>query len=401
MQQTKKFAIVTFSPETVRGVLFRQTRDSIETVSFISEPISSDDPSAAWKSVLKAMGRGKEYPLYLVGSLKNGICFDTMSAELPSRLQRQALELELPRHLLDVPDNVRFQFVTLHTGDDGMSDLRLYAVPDSSFEPLAAMLTQSNSRADGFLYPALLLRKGDPQFQAPELDKNLCFADGKWHSLPVPAENLRQWQELLAENFVFPADADFDLKSYLTNFIAARFIRENHQDSNLELLPKQLRPKRLQSQLRITLILLVLLILNIFWSCAGNWKGDFSKMRSLKREANQLRQENSELKRKLKSKEKSQKELVRLLNLRAGEADLPGKLADISKVIPQNVLVTSMRWTENGVELQMQTTEEQPNISGAIRTLPYWKISQLQQRRWGNSDSSMITLKLVPAEEKK
>ena len=401
MQQTKKFAIVTFSPETVRGVLFRQTRDSIETVSFISEPISSDDPSAAWKSVLKAMGRGKEYPLYLVGSLKNGICFDTMSAELPSRLQRQALELELPRHLLNVPDNVRFQFVTLHTGDDGMSDLRLYAVPDSSFEPLAAMLTQSNSRADGFLYPALLLRKGDPQFQAPELDKNLCFADGKWHSLPVPAENLRQWQELLAENFVFPAGADFDLKSYLTNFIAARFIRENHQDSDLELLPKQLRPKRLQSQLRITLILLVLLILNIFWSCAGNWKGDFSKMRSLKREANQLRQENSELKRKLKSKEKSQKELVRLLNLRAGETDLPGKLADISKVIPQNVLVTSMRWTENGVELQMQTTEEQPNISGAIRTLPYWKISQLQQRRWGNSDSSMITLKLVPAEEKK
>ena len=401
MQQTKKFAIVTFSPETVRGVLFRQTRDSIETVSFISEPISSDDPSAAWKSVLKAMGRGKEYPLYLVGSLKNGICFDTMSAELPSRLQRQALELELPRHLLDVPDNVRFQFVTLHTGDDGMSDLRLYAVPDSSFEPLAAMLTQSNSRADGFLYPALLLRKGDPQFQAPELDKNLCFADGKWHSLPVPAENLRQWQELLAENFVFPAGADFDLKSYLTNFIAARFIRENHQDSDLELLPKQLRPKRLQSQLRITLILLVLLILNIFWSCAGNWKGDFSRMRSLKREANQLRQENSELKRKLKSKEKSQKELVRLLNLRAGETDLPGKLADISKVIPQNVLVTSMRWTENGVELQMQTTEEQPNISGAIRTLPYWKISQLQQRRWGNSDSSMITLKLVPAEEKK
>ena len=169
----------------------------------------------------------------------------------------------------------------------------------------------------------------------------------------------------------------------------------------MELLPKQLRPKRLQSQLRITLILLVLLILNIFWSCAGNWKGDFSRMRSLKREANQLRQENSELKRKLKSKEKSQKELVRLLNLRAGETDLPGKLADISKVIPQNVLVTSMRWTENGVELQMQTTEEQPNISGAIRTLPYWKISQLQQRRWGNSDSSMITLKLVPAEEKK
>ena len=60
-----------------------------------------------------------------------------------------------------------------------------------------------------------------------------------------------------------------------------------------------------------------------------------------------------------------------------------------------------MRWTENGVELQMQSTENQTDISGALRALPYWKISQLQQRRWGNSDSTMITLKLVPAEVKK
>ena len=187
----------------VRGVLFRQSRDTLEPISFISEPVSAEDPSGAWKSVLKAMGRGKDYPLYLIGSLKNGISFDTASAALPPRMQRQALELELPRHLLSVPENVRFQFVTLHTADDGMSDLRVYAAPDNAFEPIAAMLTQSSSRADGFIYPALALRADDPPFYAPELEKELYFANGKWHSLPVPEDSAARWRKTLAEKFIF------------------------------------------------------------------------------------------------------------------------------------------------------------------------------------------------------
>ena len=81
--------------------------------------------------------------------------------------------------------------------------------------------------------------------------------------------------------------------------------------------------------------------------------------------------------------------------------ELKGKLADISNVLPPNILVTSLRWNESGVELQMQSSAAQSNISEAIRKLPYWKIGQLQQRRWGNSTSTMITLKLVPAEAKK
>ncbi|MBO5308428.1 MAG: hypothetical protein J6C40_10530 [Lentisphaeria bacterium] len=400
-QQTKKFAVVTFSEKMVRGVLFRKNRDMLEAVSCISEPLSAADPSAAWKTVLKAMGRGKDHPLYLAGSLRNGICFDTINAELPPRLQRQALELELPRHLLNMPENVTFQFITSNTSDDGMADLRVYAVPESSFEPIAAMLTQSSSRADGFIYPALALRADDPPFCAPELDHELYFHNGKWYPLPIPEGSNEHWNAVLCREFILHDLPQFDTNAYLTNIVAARVFRDGTQETALEILPKQLRQKRLQTQLRITVILAVLLLLNILWSCSGSWKNDYLQMRSLQQETRLLQQENSELKRKLKAKEKSQKELTRLLSLRAGEENLPGKLADLSAVIPQTVLVTSLRWTENGVELQMQSTEEQPDISGAIRTLPYWKISQLQQRRWGNSDSTMITLKLVPVEEKK
>ena len=105
-----------------------------------------------------------------------------------------------------------------------------------------------------------------------------------------------------------------------------------------------------------------------------------------------------ELKRKLKVKEKGQKELNRILNLKAGENELPGKLADLSSVLPENALVTNLRWSEGSVDLQIQTAADQNKISAAVRQLPYWKVGQLQQRRWGNSTSTMITLKLVPAE---
>ena len=87
--------------------------------------------------------------------------------------------------------------------------------------------------------------------------------------------------------------------------------------------------------------------------------------------------------------------------MKSGENELPGKLADLSSVLPENALVTSLRWSESGVDLQIQTVADQNKISTAVRQLPYWKVGQLQQRRWGNSNSTMITLKLVPAEVKK
>ena len=151
----------------------------------------------------------------------------------------------------------------------------------------------------------------------------------------------------------------------------------------------------------VTAILAVILILNLLWSCAGDWKSNFLAMRSVRQEITVLQQENAKLKRILKSKEKQTKELSRLVHISAGEHQLEGKLADLSSVIPANFLTTSLRWSESGVELQLQSTDTQTDLTGTLRRLPYWKIGQLQQRRFGNSESTMITLKLVPAEVKK
>lgn len=398
-QQAKKLAVVTFSGSTVRGVLFRRTKNLLEPVSWISETISEKDPSAAWKTVLKQMGRGKDCPLYLTGVLREGICFDVKLADLAPRFQKQALELELPRHLLTVPENARFQFLPAEQPGEGFVSLRVYAVPEKSFEPVAAMLTQSSSHADGFLYPALALKKEDPPFFSAEMDPDHVFLDGTWKKIPVPEDLEQQWQKRLEHEFL--PKKEFPFKDFFLHIITARTVLAQGDYPGLEILPDQLQPKRVRKQLKITAILTVFLILNLLWGSAGSWKNSFLEMRSLEQETRQLLRENAEMKRKLKAKEKSQKEITRLLSLNVGEKEIRGKLADLSAELPQDVLLTSLRWNESGVELLMQSSSAQADISGSIRKLPYWKIGQLQQRKFGNSPTTVITLKLVPAEGKK
>ena len=397
-QQAKKLAVAAFSNDTVSGVIFRRNKEILEPLIFVREQISDKDPSLAWKSVLKQLGRGKDCPLYLTGALREGVSFDVQLADLAPRLQKQALELELPRHLLSVPENMRFQFLPLGEPEGGFANLRVYAAPEKSFEPVAAMLTQGSSCADGFIFPALALSDGDPLFFANEMDPERAFADGVWCQGVADADMVSLWREKLQNEISMKPNAGFELKDCLLHVIAARALFKHGDYPGLEILPNQLRPQRVRKQVRTTVILAILLVLSLLWSKGGSWKNNYKEMRSVTKDIQKLMRENTETKRKLKMKEKGQKELNRILNLKAGENELPGKLADLSSVLPDNALVTNLRWSENSVDLQIQTVADQNKISAAVRQLPYWKVGQLQQRRWGNSTSTMITLKLIPAE---
>ena len=400
-QQAKKLAVVAFSKDSVSGVMFRRNKEILEPVVFVREQISDKDPSIAWKSVLKQMGRGKDCPLYLTGSLRDGICFDVHLADLSPRFQKEALELELPRHLLSVSENMRFQFLPQGEPEGGFADLRVYAAPERSFEPVAAMLTQGSSHADGFIYPALALTAGDPLFFAEEMDPERSFADGVWSSGCADETMVHQWQKKLEKEVHPDPGSGFEFKDCLLHIIAARALFRNGDYAGLEILPDQLRPQRVRKQVRTTVILALLLILSFVWSKGGSWKENYLEMRFVSKDIQKYMRENADLKRRLKGKEKGQKELNRVLNLKSGEKELSGKLADLSAVLPENALVTSFRCHENGIDLQIQTVADQNKISTALRRLPYWKVAQLQQRRWGNSTSTVVTLKLIPAEVKK
>lgn len=396
----REFAVLAFDAASVRGCLFRRRGAQYAVERGVVEAIDPNDPAQAWKQVFRQIGRGRDCPLYLTGALADGIFFRFRSIELPPRARREALGLELPQRIPVVPEACRFQFFAGEPDAGGDVPINVYAVPGASLEHLAAMLTQSGGKADEFLYPLLAVRDGDPAVDLPRLDPEFGFADGEWRSLAAVPDH-GPWLKLFEAEFKFPAGGGVRAEDFFECLLAARLIVSpafRQQEKALSLLPAELRPRRLRNQLRVTVLLALLLAVNYLWSAVGAWSGNFQAYSRIAAERDRLKTENASLARKVRTQEKEQRELARVVGLSAGEAEVLAKLAALTSILPSNVMVSSLRWSESSLDLMLQSEAENLDLPGLLRRLPYWKISQLQQRRMGDT-VTMITLKLVPAGE--
>ena len=300
------------------------------------------------------------------GALKGGTFFRCTGVRLAPKAMRNALEFELPQRLLQDAGNHELEFVEL-AGDPGSVPVNVYTFPSADLENLAAMITQSVRKADYFIYPLLALRESDGPVFLPE-------------------------------------DSSFQPREWLGCLLTARLAASDdvrHTFGGLNVLPKQLRPSRLRNQLRLTALLIVLLIANFGWGIAGQLSQHHKEYSSLVATRNRLRTQVTAAQRKLKTAEKELRELSRVVNQSAGEYDVIGKLAEFSSVLPNNVMVMNLRWTDSSVDLTMRSEAESLNVPEMLRPLKFWKMEQIQQRRRNNDVTSMIMLKLVPAEEKK
>ena len=74
------------------------------------------------------------------------------------------------------------------------------------------------------------------------------------------------------------------------------------------------------------------------------------------------------------------------------------KLYDLTTFLPSGVMISSMRWSDSGLDLTM-FSEENSAISEIFRTkFPYWKLANIQQRNFGSA-ATMITVKLSNVDE--
>ncbi len=396
----REFAVLAFDAVSVRGCLFRRRKAQYAIERAASVTIDANDPAQAWKQMLRQLGRGRECPLYLTGALNGGIFFRFASIELSPKARREALGFELPQRLPVVPDDCHFQFFANDADAEGNVPVNVYAIPGVSLELPAAMLTQAGGKADEFLYPLLAIREGDPAMDLPRIDPDFGFADGEWRQSPKNP-NSEAWAAIFRSEFQFPAEGNFRSEEFMECLLAARLIVTptfRQQEKALALLPSTLRPRRFRNQLRITALLVALLALNYLWMAAGGWRSNYSEYSQLADERDRLKTENTQLNSRLKAQEKEQRELSRVVNLRAGEPDVLAKLAALTAILPSNVLVSSLRWSESSLDLMLQSEAENLDLPALLRRLPYWKVSQLQQRRMGDT-VTMITLKLVSAEE--
>ncbi len=394
-----EFSVAAFSREFIAGVRFRRRSGIVRIVRVCREKVDPADPAAAWRTVLKPLGRGRDCPLYLTGSLDGGLFFQHESIELPPRAMRDALELELPQHLPQLPEKHEFQFTTGSPDPEGNVPVNVYVFPAGSLGRLAAMLTQSDCRADSYVYPLLALIPGDPPIELSRLDPDFAFAAGVWS--PRSGNGNPEWPKRLEQEFKLPVDGSFRVDDYLECLLVARLVTSpgfGKQEKGIQVLPRELRPRRFRNQLRITALLIVLIAANALWGFSGAWSENYRIYRTLNEERETLERENLTLRSRQKKQEKELKELNRIVTLKAGENGVIPFLAEFTRLLPSNVMASSLRWGESSIDLILQSEAENLDLPPLLNRLTGWKISQLQQRRFG-STVSIITLKLVPEDE--
>lgn len=397
----KNFAVLFFTPEMVRGARFERVDKQWKLVSCSSSPIDNENPAAAWKTVLKEIER-RDTLLLLTGALPDGVFFQFNSVELSSKEQRGAVELELSRHLMQIPNDHMFQFAAGTPGDDLRVPVGVYIFDSKSLNSISAKMSQCSCRADGFIYPFLALEPGDPQLFLPEIESDFAFADGNWHPVvPADKDAVSKWQELIGQLLKLPQDGEngFDFKSMLPILIIARMVINGKFLRNraaLAVLPEQLRPVRFRGHIIVTILLLIMLALNGLWHLSRTWGADYRKYRSLQSENRKLKRDIDSARRSSKRLLKEQKEMERVIAAGTGDPDVIAKFAILCNALPGNVLVSSLRWSENSVDMVLQCEDAKLDLPRIINPLGYWKIGQLQQRQGGDSAVATINLKLVP-----
>lgn len=403
IRKYKEFAVVGFTATQVKGCRFRNRKTHFELASHASCPLDKVDPASGWKEVFRLLSIGGDCPLFLCGTLEGGFFFRTRMLPLAPKAMRDALELDLSQHLLGEMEETHFQFASFSEedpkgNDDGEVGVNVYAVPGKSLEKLAAMLTQCGRKADEFFFPLLALNSKDAPLYLPEVEEKYFFADGAWQ-MYNPASwstDVEMWKKSFSNSFKMPED--FPLQDFMPLLLTARLILSPGfapGEEAFRLLPDTLRAKRLRTHLKVAALLLVLILINGCWSFSGDWLRDLRAYRALAAEKSRLTEENRSLRSRLRKEEKDVKERQRLVNLRAGEHDVVGKIADITNLLPHNILVSNLRWSDSGVDMLMFSEAEEVSVSELVRRgLKYWKISNIQQRNFGGA-STMINLRLV------
>ena len=211
-------------------------------------------------------------------------------------------------------------------------------------------------------------------------------------------QNAREeWQRIMNGAFVLPEN--FDVAKFLSVLLVARLecsgssVKER---PSLRILPDQSRPLRYRTHIQLGVILLVLLVLNLLWAAYLNFGGEYREARDIASEVDSCRRKITSINSRLKRNQKASRDMERVVAISAGESDIIGKLAAFSRLLPENVLVSSMRWSDSGVDLQLQSENANINLPELLKPLNFWKIGNLQQRQMWGSDVTSITLRLVP-----
>lgn len=396
-----KFAVVYCSPELFRGAVFAK-RNSRWTLLRSSEVSSGPElPGDKLKALLKEIGYSSDTNLYLTGMPADSFAFNWDSVPLPVKEQQSAVEMELAAALPGTMEEPLCQFTEAPVNEEGAVTVSVCAFPASSMDQVAAMLNRANCKADEFVSPLVCQQPGDAPLAFDVINPGMFFQNGVWKKSAgrekMLAAAAEEWRKIMNELFVLPEY--FNVAKFLSVLLVARLECSGQavkERPSLRVLPEQSRPLRYRTQLQLALILFVLLLINLGWAAYLNFGGEYREARDVAAEIDSCRRKITSINSRLKRNQKASRDMARVVEITAGESDVVGKLAAFSRLLPENVLVSNLRWSDSGVDLQLQSENANINLPELLKPLNFWKIGNLQQRQMWGSDVTSINLRLVP-----
>ena len=378
------YQIVSFSPAAMRVCKFRKHGQKYRIVSWNTVPCEQGGESAALRKALEDNGGQISGCMVLTGAMESGTFFTCQGAPLNVRAQKNALEFELPLHMLQVPQDCVLQFTRFPAQSEGETDrLNVYAFDGVAINHLASFLTMAKVKADEFIYPLLGIKHDDPPVCLPEIESGFCWQHGEWVPFRGSAEECnKQWAAVLENNFEFPVGKDFSVSDYLACLLVMRLIMAKSFAANepsVRIMPPKLRPSRCRSQVLIMIFLL--LVLGLGWSYRTGIRAfhQYQQYSDLVTERNAIRDKTKKIKAELKKAEKIKKELEKNSTISAGDPSLLNKLYDLSLALPEDTLVTQFRFNDGNCDLNIQTQNRNTDLSQRMH-FSYWRIGRLNQR---------------------
>ena len=417
----KGFAVIFSCGNKLQGAVFRKLKVRYELVKSCAFPLQEDDPAEVWKNLFRTLSVSRDEPLILSAVPRDGFFFRSVMAKLPAKAIRNALFLELPRRMiLSDTENMLMEYTLPAStekpvsdtgteeekanGDEGTMTVNACTFPRDSLTPFTDLLVKCGRKADAFLYPFLALQQNDPPLYLADTEEKYYFAGNCWQVADTsagddPAGTKQEWEKIFRSTFKLPAD--FNVNEFAPILLCARFAITSgfhESETGLNILPAKLQPSRLKSQIKLCVLLLLIILANVLWHYSGKWISNAGEYRVLAAEKASLQEENRKLKVKIRRMEKEGKEKYRSGIQKAGEHDIVRKLKDLTDRLPSNVMISSMRWNDSGLDLTM-FSEDNSGISEIFRTrFPYWKLANIQQRNFGGA-ATMITVKLTNVDE--
>lgn len=396
-----KFAVVFCSPELFRGAVFARRNSKWILIRSGEVAVGDELPGDKLKALLKEIGYSGDTNLYLTGYSDRSFCFNWESVPLPPREQRSAVEMELANAVPGTLEEPLFQFLEAPVTEEGAVPVSVCAFPASALDQAAAMLNRAGYKADEFVSPLICQQPGEAPLHFDVIHPEMFFHNGVWKRAAGREKMLEEaagtWRKLFNEFFVLPDY--FDVAKFLSILLVARLecselsIKER---LSLRVLPEACRPLRYRAHIQLGVILLVLLIANLLWAGYLSYGGEYREAQDIASEIEGCRRKITSINSRLKRNQKASRDMTRVVEITAGESDIIGKLAAFSRLLPENVLVSYIRWSDSGVDLQLQSENANINLPELLKPLNFWKIGNLQQRQMWGSDVTSINLRLVP-----